>query len=62
MQQILEQLILEGALLSVTTVHGKLLSRVKIQKVGSEMLIVGPGGESKFFLPYTGIACIEKLD
>jgi hypothetical protein len=60
MQHILEQLRSEDALLSVTTVDGNGLRRVKIQQVGSEMVILGPRDESKFFVPYTGIAWIEK--
>ena len=62
MQQILEQLILEGALLSVTTVDGNALKRVKIQEAGSSMVILGyPNGDaSRFFVPYSGIAWIEK--
>ena len=60
MKTVLEILRSEDALLSVTTVDGNGLRRVKIQQVGSEMVILGPGEESKFFVPYTGIAWIEK--
>ncbi len=62
MQQILERLILEGALLSVTTVDGNALKRVKIREAGNSTVMLGyPNSDaSRFFVPYTGIAWIDK--
>ena len=62
MQKILEQLRVEDALLSVTTVDGNQLRRVKIREAGNSTVMLGYSNSdaSRFFVPYTGIAWIEK--
>ena len=63
MQKILEQLRLEDALLSVTTVDGKQLRRVKIREAGNSTVMLGyPNSDaSRFLRDFSVESCHAEL-